>query len=760
MKRQLPIFIALNAWFLAATGLIGAQSRGLGVFQDYVEPTFKRYCYECHSHEAKKADGGLVLDSRQALLRGGDGGPAVVPGKSAESMLLKSLLSEDKDILMPPDGKLPDADIKYIREWIDQGAPHTNEGVDESDTAAYLRSAKWLWSVQPLADMEPPVVRNKVWSRSPLDRHVLAAMESKGIAPSPPAEPHQLLRRLHYALTGLPPTLEEIKRWTPRFRDADDRQRAIGECIDDLMQRRQFAERWARHWLDVARYADATGATAPRSYPESWRYREYVIDAFHRDKPFDQFVREQVAGDLLPHDSIAQRIEQVVATGFISLGHVLGEDRDAEKLKLDTIDEQLEVIGRAFLGVQIGCARCHDHKIDPFPMRDYYALAGIFRSAEAGPVRRGELGQLPKGQLPEFTDTEFDWLYHGENTRIHGAREAAVIRDEPIHIRGETSAIGEIIPRGLPSLVAGKASVKFPRDESGRRQLAEWLIGPENHLAARVIANRVWRHVFGEGLVRSADNFGFSGDRPDHPELLDHLARSFRDDHRGSFKALIKEMLLSRAWQQSSALRPDAMEIDPENRLLWRAHPRRVDAEAMVDGIRFVAGSLDLEPAGRTVPTFRLGDQDSSRYMVIPQSFLDKRAIYWPVFRKDVPISMDLLALFDFPAATRPSGVRESAVVPSQSLALMNSPLVMQAASDLAESLPDAADETRIDSLYLRLFAREPAADELARATAFLDRFERRLTRTDEAGLSTPHDVAWSRLCHTLLVCNEFITVP
>ena len=749
MNRPFKMSICLLALHLAATGLIAAQSRGLGVFEDYVERTFQSRCYECHSHDAKKAKGGLMLDSRRAILRGGDSGPAVVPGKSAASLLLKAVSYEDDDLQMPPDGKLANSEIKYIREWINQGAPHTNEGADPTQNVS-RPLARNLWSLQPLRKPEQKSV----------DEFIQTRLKPKKLAFSPAAKPHELLRRLHYVLTGLPPTSEETQRWIPRFSAPENARQAIAECIDDLLSRRQFAERWARHWLDIARYADATGATAPRSYPESWRYREYVIESFHQGKPFDQFVREQIAGDLLPHTTLEQRIEQIVATGFLSLGHVPGEDRDAEKLKLDTIDEQLEVIGRVFLGIQISCARCHDHKLDPFPTRDYYAMAGIFRSTEAGPGRRMGLGQLPAGHLPEFDETDLTWLYLDEKTRIHGAMEAAEPRNEPIHIRGETSLLGKMVRRGLPSLLEMEGQPVIPQTESGRRQLADWLVSPQNPLTARVIVNRIWHHVFGHGLVRSADNFGFTGEAPDHPELLDHLARRFHEKHHGSFKSMIRELLLTRTWQQSSAARSTAMQIDPDNRLLWRASPRRADAEVLIDGIRFVAGKLDLQPADRTIPSFRLGNQDSSRYMVIPQVYLNKRAVYWPVFRKDVPISMDLLALFNFPAATGPSGVREAAAAPSQSLALMNSPLVAQAARDVAESLPGDSDKQRIEALYLRLFSRQPATVELDRALTFLNRFERNLQGVQTPDLLPPKMVAWNRLCHTLLVCNEFITVP
>ena len=666
---------------------------------------------------------------------------------------------------MPPDGRLSDTDINYVREWIALGGPHETEGTEVAGANAKKLRAADLWSVQPIADIRVPKVKDSNWCSGELDRFILAKLEREKISPSPAAPSHHLLRRLHYVLTGLPPTMEETVRWDSRVGKPDTSRRkpqeaAIAEYIDELMSRRQFGERWARHWLDIARYADATGATAPQSYPESWRFREYVIDAFHRDKPFDQFVREQLAGDLLPSSSPEQRVEQVIATGFISLGHVPGEDRDLEKLKLDAIDEQLEVIGRVFMGIQIGCARCHDHKLDPFPTRDYYAMAGIFRSTQAGPERRMGLGQLPDGRLPILTDTERTWLDLNDNIRVHGAAEASAIRDEPIHLRGETGIIGDVVPRGLPTLIAKLGTTILPRSESGRRQLAEWIVNPENPLAARVIANRVWHHVFGQGLVQSTDNFGFTGDRPSHPELLDYLARRFRDHHRWSFKSLIRELLLSSTWRQSGVVRKEAMGTDPGNRLLWRANTRRADAEAIVDGIRFVGGTLDLRPAETSVPGFRLGNQDSSRYMVIPQEVLDKRAVYWPVFRKDVPIMIDLLNLFHFPAATGPRGVRDTAAVPNQSLALMNNQVIIDAARHLAEQLPDQDDERRITALYLKTYARMPSTIEVDRAIGFLNLFERELGQRNSGEPVPSRRVAWNRLCHALLVSNEFLVVP
>jgi hypothetical protein len=566
-----------------------------------------------------------------------------------------------------------------------------------------------------------------------------------------------ILRRLHYVLTGLPPTPEQVER----FRESviRDRQSAIEKTSDELLASRHFGERWARHWLDLARYADVNGTTAPSAYPEAWRYREYVIHAFNADKPFDRFVREQLAGDLLPAASPEERAANLVATGYLALFHIIAADRDPEKRKLDVIDEQLDVLGKNFLGISLGCARCHDHKLDPVPTRDYYALAGIFRSTTNVKGGFGSIdpGSVSLGKMPADAPA---WM-RGDNVKVMGAQDEKTPRDEPIHYRGEVENRGEVVPRGFPTLVRMASPPQIPAEQSGRRQLAEWLLHDENPLVARVIVNRIWHHVFGQGLVRSTDNFGTTGELPSHPELLDYLAGRFRAHHRWSFKSFIKELLRTRTWQLSAQADASALAVDPDNRLLWRANRRRQDAEALHDALLFVAGGLDLAPAGYTVPaTFKgTGNQGSTVNLPIPEEVLRKRAVYWPVFRKDVPVALDMLGIFDMPVATSPRGSRAVSVVPAQGLFLLNSRLVLANAESLAGQLQDKADLTdagRIDQLYLRLYARTPSGEERERALRFVAAFADQLPKT---GTRDGRRAGWVRLCHTLLIANEFLVV-
>ena len=762
MSARLPIcgvLLLLSGWLHAAE----PSSRGLGLFKDYVEPLLQKRCYECHSHEAKKAKGGLVVDSRNGLLKGGDLGAAVVPGKTAESLLLKAISYTDPDLAMPPKGKLSADEIAHIREWIELGAPDPRTGPEIAGNTVTVKkgpSAADLWSVRPLQQAAVPPVKQSDWPRTDVDRFLLAAMEAKNLTPSPDAAPHTILRRLHEVLTGLPPSMAEVEAFpAAAARDLDG---TIAGTIDALMQTRHFGERWGRNWLDVARYADVSGSTVPEPFPAAWRYRDYVIHAFNSDKPWERFVREQIAGDLLPSSNGREKAEQQIATGYLALGHVVAQDRDAEKLKLDAMDEHLDVLGKTFLGIQISCARCHDHKIDPFPTREYYALAGIMRSTRT--LKGADVAQ--EHVVPEDVALADDdaadspaWLRGGEGVKVHAVSESGAPRDEPIHLRGEQDKLGEVVPRGFPTLVKVSATKRIPPAASGRAELAEWLLAEDNVLVQRVIVNRVWHHVFGQGLVRSTDNFGLTGDAPSHPELLDFLARRFREVHRGSFKSFIRELLLSHAFRQDSAVRGDMMAVEPQNRLLWRANVRRRDAEALIDSIRQVAGTLDLRPSEFNVPKFKVGNTGSTANIDIPGDVLQRRALYWPVFRKDVPIGMDILGIFDFPAATAPRGSRGITRVPSQSLALLNAPMVLDAANALAASLPESDDASRVGELYLRVLARRPTAEECTKAIAFLTSFQAELVAAKAATTKTPRTVAWNRLSHVLLTCNEFVAL-
>ena len=744
------------------------DSRGMGLFHDYVEPLLKQNCYECHSHKAKKAKGGMVLDSRASMLKGGDSGPVLVPGEPENSLMIEAILYGNEDLQMPPDYQLEQDDVARFREWISLGAPDPREGPafagfgEETD----YPKAENLWSAQPLGLAEVPepdfsgleTRRLESWAKNDIDRFVSAGLAEAKLSPSKDAHPGKLIRRIHDTLTGLPPTMEE----TSSFLMAAEQnlESAMADKIDELLDSPHFGERWGRHWLDLARYADVTGSDEPQTYYEAWRYRNYVIEAFNADKPYDRFVREQLSGDLLDWEEPEERAANLIATGFLGLAHIIGATRDNEQVKLDTIDEHLELIGKTFLGVQIGCARCHDHKIDPFPTRDYYALAGILRSTEMG-MSMWRI-QLPKGTLPEVSPEAPAWMRGDcEEVQIHGVVDAEEIRDEPIHVRGEPYVTKESVPRGFPTLVNMEGMPQIPQDRSGRLALANWILSEENPLSARVIVNRIWEHVFGQGIVRTADNFGFTGDPPSNPELLDYLARRFREKHHYSFKSFIRELMLSRAWRQSSVARPECLQVDPDNRLVWRFNPKRKDAETIIDSIQFVTGQLNLEPGQATAPKVEADNADSTAGMEIPGETLKRRAIYWPVFRKDVPVDMDILPIFDFPIPTRSLGTRPVTNVPSQSLALLNNPVALEASRMLRQKLEAVAptEIERLDAAFMTVLARKTTTVERDRLLNFLEDFEEKLIRTESTRPDRARRVAWNRLCHTLLVSNEFTVI-
>lgn len=733
------------AWALVVVCAFSQAAWGDDLFENEVLPILERRCFACHSHASGAPMAGLALDSALGLRSGGVRGPAVVPENPDASLLYQAVLYEDDSLRMPPDGKLAPYEVEAVRRWIAAGAPDPRKPAGSvMQSAEAGPDARKLWSVQPLAAAAPPATQDSDWPRNGVDAFILAVLNNRGLDPSSDAKPHQLLRRMHYVLTGLPPSPADARAFETAA--SDDLDQALAGKADELLGSPHFGERWGRHWLDVARYADVSGETQAIAYREAWRYRDYIVEAFNQDKPFDRFVREQIAGDLLPASSDRERAENLVATGFLSLGHVPGDDRDPEKLKLDVVNEQLDTIGTALLGVRIGCARCHDHKLDPFPASDYYAMAGILRSTQAGPERRMGQGLRPAGDLPA-SDAPI-WMRGDAKTQFHGAAEAAEIRDEPIHLRGEVYRTGELQPRGFPRLIAMRDTPPIPPNASGRLQLADWLLHEENPLVARVIVNRIWHHVFGQGLVRSTDNFGFTGDTPTHPALLDYLAARFRRVHGWSVKSLVRELLLSRTWRQSSVRREEAFEADPENRLLWRANTRRQEAEPLIDSLRAIAGTLDLSrPSGLELPKFKTGNQGSTADLAIPPQVRRRRAIYWPVFRKDTPTDLDLLPIFNFPSAAAVRGRRDGAVVPAQSLALLNSSPVLDAAQALAESLPEGDPGLRVDRLYRRVLARAPTAEERKHAERFVE---------DMPAADSP----WVRLSHVVMVCNESITVP
>jgi hypothetical protein len=634
-------------------------------FEKHIRPLLVRECYECHAATSKQIEGGLTLDTREGIRKGGDSGPAVVPGDVAKSLLLKAVRQTSDELKMPPDKKLSGEEIALLEQWIQTGAIDPRDGVaklarEEID----IEKGRQFWSFQPLKNPPRPAVRDVEWPRREIDYFILAALETEGLLPVTDAELPALLRRLSFDLIGLPPTPEELSDFLAAA--AIDRDEAIAKTVDRLLASPQFGERWGRHWLDVARYAESSGRSANFAYPHAWRYRDYVIAAFRNDKPFNQFVREQLAGDLLRTSNDTQRAEFQIATGFLAIGPKALDERNPRQFQMDLIDEQIDATFQAFQGLTVACARCHDHKFDPIPQRDYYALVGIFRNTETcyGTLRLFQsnhpsaLVNLPREgdasvPLPPMTDDRRDGIrkqigdlrqqasqFTGQNAFIQrifvGNRitllqhelaqydsedkarpQAMGVRDRPpfshqvnrLLIRGELSQLGEVVDRGFPQVLSSQPP-DFRWGASGRRELADFLASDTNPLTARVMVNRIWLHLIGRGIVATPDNFGASGQPPSHPDLLDRLAGDFLASG-WSVKNLIREIVLSRTYQMGSQRNDANFEADPDNVLVWRIPKRRIEAEALRDAMLAAAGRLNLTPPPAS-PIYYLGEGDIS----------------------------------------------------------------------------------------------------------------------------------------------------
>jgi hypothetical protein len=744
-------------------------------FEKKVRPLLVANCYTCHSAETNSR-GGLRVDDRNGLLAGGGRGPAIIPGKPEESLLIRAVSYTGK-LKMPPGRRLSDDEVAILKNWIRGGAAWTRvESPLRSDVhvaADYARLRKEHWAWQPLRNPQVPSVGDRAWPRDAIDRFLLARMEQRGVTPVGDAEKLSLIRRATFDLTGLPPTLAEIDGFL-----ADRSETAFERVVDRLLASPAFGERWGRHWLDVARYAESTGSARNLPFPHAWRYRDYVIDAFNNDKPYDEFLREQIAGDLLPSRTPQEKTEHLIATGFLALGVKDVNQRFKVRFLMDNIDEQIDTVTRSVLALTASCARCHDHKFDPIPTTDYYALAGIFRSTDLCAALRNKMGgggldyydrqmllrigpgtaasgetkrtlarlqdqlkqaradlaqQAAKGrsklaalnrvkQLQAKFDRLSDLATNGPAAM--GVRDARVVADTALRIRGIAENLGPIVPRGFLSVVQFPGQPAVNVRQSGRLELAQWLSSPRNPLTSRVIVNRVWHHLFGDGLVKSVDNFGVSGDVPSHPELLDHLATRFLRDG-WSIKRLVRAIVLTRAYQMSSNTSPANLAADPENQLVWRHSPRRLDAEEIRDATLAAAGDLDLSrPQGSpamNLPVIELTNNGAQAQRLAAVALSSRhRSIYLPLLRGLTPNS---LAVFDFAEQGMVTGDRDTTTVAPQALYLLNDPFVRSQSRALADRLlarPKLDDARRIDWAYHLAFGRPATTVETSRAARFL----------------------------------------
>ena len=603
-----------------------------------------------------------------------------------------------------------------------------------------------------------------------------------------------LLRRATFDLLGLPPTPKEIDSFV---NDPDEH--AFRKVVDRLLRSPRFGERWGRHWLDVARYGETMGRTLNYPFPVAWRYRDYVIDAFNRDKPYDRFVSEQIAGDLLPSEADWQRREQVTATGFLALGaHDLNEP-DRVLYPMDVADEMINVTSRTILGLTVGCARCHDHKFDPIPTRDYYALAGIFRSTEL----KGGLRQRPKYGAGYFKVDKLMRLDRASSSAESRAGWAELRRDElwrqiqeaikaedrkkvrdlskeldelplpwnvamgvkdsdtiqhcRINIGGDPHTLGEEAPRGFLQVLDREAAGRpnISDSESGRRQLAQWLVRRDNPLTARVMVNRIWHHLFGRGLVPSVDNFGKMGEQPSHPGLLDYLAVQFMDQG-WSVKSVIREIMLSRSYQLSTGFHRANFENDPDNKLLWRMNRRRLEVEAIRDAMLFVSRELQLEPPrGSPVQRWKRNAQVRAGNKQLEPWDMEQnyRSVYVPVIRTQLSRFFET---FDFPESSEADGSRDVTTVATQALFFLNSPFARRQANAASERLlaSTADDRDRVKHVYRQVLSREPTRQELERALAFV---RSAYDTTNQTESSAPQaQQAWARLYQALFGSAEF----
>ena len=1066
-------------------------------FEKKIRPLLAANCLQCHGNDPKKIRGGLRLTGRAELLKGGDNGPSLVPGDTAKSLIVQ-VLGHDGDIRMPPKGKMKDADIADLTAWVKMGAPWPGAAeltpVNPNPNAPLFTDAqKQFWAFQAMKAHPQPAVKNAAWVRSPIDAFVLSKLEEKNLAPAAQADKLHLIRRVTYDLIGLPPTPEEIDAFL-----ADASPEAFAKVVDRLLQSPAYGQRWGRHWLDVARYADSNGLDENTAFGNAWRYRDYVIDSLNADKPYNQFVIEQIAGDLLPaHADPEVNRQRLTATGFLVMGPKVLAEPDKGKMVMDIVDEQIDVMSKAMIGITISCARCHDHKFDPIPTRDYYAIAGIFKStrtmeslntvakvferplpfpellekkaqhqkkidaltaelnafiamqkdeitksvrrdavkyllatselsneaangvsklaefgdkkptlpdlllleaekfasgdvtidrneygkkigvvhsggrgnafvqyeidlpkdatyrmevryasAESRPVsikldgvvikatacnentggffaeqqkwnvegsfvlkagkhtlridqgipnglphidkialypvevkepantnvrrRTGSLPEVAKkfgvvqhfvtnlhGQLQKSSDKhpvvgpwialanlpeekfaeraaeliakwKTDKTYRpdvlklfddapkslnevaerygklfaeskdGEVTKfvsdvllkLPGKVEdlfaadaqktiakfntdlAAMKKDAPVvpmviavqdgskassvkvHIRGNHLTLGEDAPRIFPQIIAGQKQTPITSaTESGRLQLANWIADPKNPLTARVMVNRVWQHHFGEGIVRTSDNFGRLGETPTHPELLDWLALNFIENG-WSLKKLHRTILLSNTYQM--AVRQDAKSAlaDPDNRLLWTFHRRRLEAEAIRDGILYVAGNLDQTPNGTLLNTPNFGYVTNDQSGNGARYTSNRRSIYLPVIRNAV---FDFFQVFDFVEPSVMNGKRATTVVSPQALFLMNSPFVMEQSKSFATQLLKVEDErARVRLMYRKAFGRLPTATEEHQSLEYVKLFTVAL-EAKEKDVNARTLTAWTSLCQVLLASNEFI---
>ena len=769
MSRHL--FLPLLTLFLlshcALAKDVHLTAQDVQFFETRIRPVLVQHCYQCHAADSKEVGGKLLLDTRDGLLKGGEAGPAIKAGKPEDSLIIQTLRYDGLE--MPPDKPLPDNVINHFVEWVKRGAPdpRTKNAVASKDQS---HDGKSLWAFQPPKNPPVPEVMDTTWPRDNIDRFVLAKIETAGLRPTSDANARTLIRRLYVDLIGLPPSFAEIEVYVAACETNPTT--ATATVVDDLLARPQFGERWGRHWLDVARFGESNGndgLSRNPTFPHVWRYRDYVIATFNEDTPYNRFLTEQIAGDLLPAQTDAQRDRHLVATGFLAMAAKPAKAMN-NNFAMDVVADQIDVVGRGIMGISVACARCHDHKFDPVPTQEYYALAGIFTSTEtmwgtaayegltAPATDLHVLKAAPKVPPPKgFVETV---LVPESNTGkpkpipkskwpvgtplAMGVRDAKKPADCKINIKGDAKKLGKAVPRGFLTAcrLESKNSITVDSKQSGRLQLAQWLTQKNHPLTARVMVNRIWHHLFGQGIVRTPDDFGMYGERPTHPEVLDHLAIRFVDEG-WSVKKLIRSIVLSRTYQLSSLADEVTLQADDGNRLLTWHHRRRLDAESLRDSMLLASGQLNLQPRDGSLIRHRDILVNLAGNLHEPSNH---RSVYLCYLRSSPPPE---LAAFDLPEFTSVLGRREVNTIPNQALHLYNSPFVVQQSEYLAGLLTKTSkdEKTRIVTLWRRTLGRTPDPDEANEAATLLHDSRRDLLSEARA---------WTSLCQALLLTNEF----
>lgn len=770
-----------------APAAAGHSAEQIEFFEAKIRPLLVQHCHECHGQHEPEA--GLNLTSRERIMAGSAGGVIVAAGDPDNSRLVE-VLRYQGDVQMPPDKKLADTEIAAITEWVKLGLPWPAREPDSplphpdhdstappslsDDPYALLRAGHWAF--RPIASPPLPAVEVEAWCTSDVDRFILSALESRGLKPSPPADRRTLLRRASFDLTGLPPSPDEIDDFLN-----DSSPEAWSRVVDRLLASPAYGQRWARHWLDVARYADTKGYvfTEDPRYYHAWGYRDYVVRSLNEDLPFDRFLQQQIAADLLP---TADDPRTWTALGFLTLGMRFMNNTH------DIIDDRIDVVTRGLLGLTVTCARCHDHKFDPIPTADYYSLYGVFSSSPEAPEpplagtpeqNAAYSAYLERLRAAEKTAEEFlaaaakklgedvkpadaeKQLDDEAKAELQALREqinqikaeapyepprAMALSDAPIpqlprvFLRGNAGRPGPEVPRQFLAILSEPGRRPFSVG-SGRLELAEAITDNDNPLTARVIVNRVWLHHFGHGLVETASDFGVRTEAPSHPELLDYLADALRRDG-WSLKALHRRLMLSSVYQQSSVDRAEAAAIDPENRLLWRMNRRRLEFEPFRDALLAVAGKLDVSLDGPPQKMFEA-------------PYPTRRSIYGFINRNDLP---GTLRVFDFPSPDVSNPERARTTVPQQALFAMNAPLVHQQAQRLSErgdvaGVADSGD--RIRRMYRIALGREATDVEVALGTSFVQAAEQQQNQQQGDGALSP----WAQYAQVLLMSNEFAFV-